>query len=247
MSTLLRLGTGVSQPRRSLASVVVALVCANLCLAEVKVTDFGKTADGTPVEEFTITNSNGVKVKLISRGATLAEWHVPDKNGKVGRRRLRLRRRRRLRIARTTATSAPRPAASPTASPRQVHARRQRIHARHERRPQHLHGGVKRSLDKVVWDGTPFENRTRAKASSSLTPAPTAKKAIPGKLDMTGHLHAHRQERASHRLRRDDRQATPHQPDEPRLLQSLRRWFADDQRPRADAHRRPATRPSTTR
>ena len=52
-------------------------------MAEVKVSHFGKTADGKDVQAFTITGKNGVVVKLLSRGATLAEWHVPDKNGKV--------------------------------------------------------------------------------------------------------------------------------------------------------------------
>ena len=44
---------------------------------------FGKTADGKDVQAFTITGKNGVEVKLLSRGATLAEWLVPDKNGKL--------------------------------------------------------------------------------------------------------------------------------------------------------------------
>src|SRR5262245_17030686 len=52
-------------------------------IAEVKLSDFGTTSDGTPVQAFTITGSHGVKVELISRGATLVEWHVPDKKGKV--------------------------------------------------------------------------------------------------------------------------------------------------------------------
>src|SRR6187402_1660162 len=62
--------------------VLVSSVASN-ATAEVKVSDFGKTSDGTPVKAFTLTNKNGVKVKLLSRGATLAEWHVPDKNGKM--------------------------------------------------------------------------------------------------------------------------------------------------------------------
>ena len=52
-------------------------------VAEVKVSNFGETADGKDVQAFTITGKNGVEVKLLSRGATLAEWLVPDKNGKL--------------------------------------------------------------------------------------------------------------------------------------------------------------------
>ncbi|OWK36364.1 aldose epimerase family protein [Fimbriiglobus ruber] len=45
-------------------------------------TPFGKTADGTPVSAFTLTNKNGVKVKIITYGGIVAEWHAPDKDGK---------------------------------------------------------------------------------------------------------------------------------------------------------------------
>src|SRR5262245_32278119 len=43
---------------------------------------FGKTADGTAVESYTLKNTNGVTVKLINLGATITEINVPDKHGK---------------------------------------------------------------------------------------------------------------------------------------------------------------------
>ncbi|MBL8848364.1 MAG: hypothetical protein JNG89_01715, partial [Planctomycetaceae bacterium] len=42
---------------------------------------FGQTAEGTPVEAYTIKNDGGMSAKVITRGATLVELHVPDKNG----------------------------------------------------------------------------------------------------------------------------------------------------------------------
>jgi aldose 1-epimerase len=45
---------------------------------------FGQTADGTAIESYTIYNSQGASAKLITYGATVAELHVPDKNGKMG-------------------------------------------------------------------------------------------------------------------------------------------------------------------
>jgi aldose 1-epimerase len=51
--------------------------------AEVEVSDFGSTNDGTPVKQYTLKNSHGVVVKLISYGATLRAWEVPDHNGHV--------------------------------------------------------------------------------------------------------------------------------------------------------------------
>jgi aldose 1-epimerase len=125
--------------------------------AEVKVSYFGKTAEGQEVRAFTITNAKGTKVKLLTRGATLAEWHVPDKNGKmddvvfgfddvagyeskgngyfgatVGR------------------------VANRIAGGKFTLDGKQYKLAKNDG-PNTLHGGVKRSLDKVIWDGQPFE------------------------------------------------------------------------------------------
>ena len=45
---------------------------------------FGQTAEGTAIESYTIYNSQGATAKLITYGATVAELHVPDKDGKMG-------------------------------------------------------------------------------------------------------------------------------------------------------------------
>jgi aldose 1-epimerase len=52
--------------------------------AHVEKAAFGQTADGTAIESYTIYNSQGASAKLITYGATVAELHVPDKNGKMG-------------------------------------------------------------------------------------------------------------------------------------------------------------------
>ncbi len=44
--------------------------------------DFGKTAEGTPVELFVLTNG-GITAKVMTYGAILTELHVPDRNGKT--------------------------------------------------------------------------------------------------------------------------------------------------------------------
>ncbi|MCL4550627.1 MAG: galactose mutarotase [Bacteroidetes bacterium] len=43
---------------------------------------FGKLADGREVYEYTLTNVNGVKAKIINYGATVVSLEVPDRNGK---------------------------------------------------------------------------------------------------------------------------------------------------------------------
>lgn len=42
---------------------------------------FGKTAQGIPVELYTLTNKNGLKLAVATYGAKLVQLHVPDKNG----------------------------------------------------------------------------------------------------------------------------------------------------------------------
>ena len=44
---------------------------------------FGQTPDGKKVEEYTLKNSKGMIVKLMTLGATITEISVPDKNGKT--------------------------------------------------------------------------------------------------------------------------------------------------------------------
>ena len=45
---------------------------------------FGQTADGTAIEAYTAYNAQGASAKFITYGATLAELHVKDRQGKLG-------------------------------------------------------------------------------------------------------------------------------------------------------------------
>ncbi|MBW8038772.1 MAG: galactose mutarotase [Planctomycetes bacterium] len=44
---------------------------------------FGKTPDGQEVDLYTLTNTNGLKARIINYGAILVSLEVPDKNGKL--------------------------------------------------------------------------------------------------------------------------------------------------------------------
>ncbi len=44
---------------------------------------FGKLPDGTPIDEYTLTNGKGMTAKIITYGAIVTELHVPDKSGKT--------------------------------------------------------------------------------------------------------------------------------------------------------------------
>ena len=44
---------------------------------------FGKTRDGTPVEQFTLTNARGLEVRAITYGAVITSIRVPDRTGTI--------------------------------------------------------------------------------------------------------------------------------------------------------------------
>jgi aldose 1-epimerase len=78
-------------PRRVLSATVALFVGLAAVAAEpakggkatVQKSDYGKTADGTAVDLYTLTNAHGLVAKVITYGAIVSELHVPDKDGKT--------------------------------------------------------------------------------------------------------------------------------------------------------------------
>lgn len=162
-------------------AVGVFTAVASNGLAEVKVSDFGKTVDGTPVEEFTLTNAAGTTVKLISRGATLKEWHVADKSGKVDD----------VVFGFDEIAGYESPAngyfgctagrvANRIAKGKFSLDGKDYTLATNDG-PNALHGGAKRSLDKVVWQGKPFESANGEGVVFTYT-SPDGEEGYPGAL-----------------------------------------------------------------
>ncbi|MBI3465214.1 MAG: galactose mutarotase [Planctomycetes bacterium] len=144
---------------------------------------FGKTADGTPVSVFTLTSQRGMRARIMTRGATIVELLVPDKQGKAadvvlgfndvtgyesdanaffgcvtGRVANRIARGR-FKLNGTEYTLA-------INNP-----------------PNHLHGGVKRNLDKVIWNASVIET-SQGPAVRFQYSSPDGEEGYPGKLDL---------------------------------------------------------------
>ncbi len=145
---------------------------------------FGRTADGQPVEQFTLTNGNGLSVTLISRGATITRLLVPDREGKladvvlgfddvagyesdrnqyfgciVGRVANRIARGK-FELAGKTYTLAI------------------------NNDPNHLHGGGPKALDKVLWKGEKIQT-LRGPAVRFTYTSPDGEEGYPGKVAFT--------------------------------------------------------------
>jgi len=67
----------------------VAALCSSALSAEApkaqapKAEPFGKTTDGTAVEVYTLTNSNGIKLRAMTYGAIVLSLETPDRAGKL--------------------------------------------------------------------------------------------------------------------------------------------------------------------
>ena len=44
---------------------------------------FGKTADGKPVDIFTLTNAKGMEAKIMTYGGIVVSLKTPDRDGKL--------------------------------------------------------------------------------------------------------------------------------------------------------------------
>jgi len=142
---------------------------------------FGKTADGQAVEVYTLKNENGMTVKLMTLGATITELHVPDRDGKFA----------------DVVLGFDAPAGYQSEDNQYFGCTTGRVCNRIAKGkftldgkdytlainndPNHLHGGTKRSLDKVVWKAKEFQTKTGRGVRFSYT-SPDGEEGYPGTL-----------------------------------------------------------------
>lgn len=80
---------GLNQARRcyfilAITFILLGGVMSTEAKENFKREPFGKVADGTPVELFTLKNDSGMIVKITNYGGIIVSIMVPDKNGKLG-------------------------------------------------------------------------------------------------------------------------------------------------------------------
>ncbi len=142
---------------------------------------FGKTADGTAVELYTLTNSQGMTVKVMTRGATLVQWLAPDRHGKMADIVLGFddvsgyESEHNQYFGCTTGRVCNRIARGRFT----LGGKEYRLAINNDH--NHLHGGVKRSFDKVVWKAAPFEKPQGVGVRFRYT-SPDGEEGYPGKV-----------------------------------------------------------------
>jgi aldose 1-epimerase len=140
---------------------------------------FGQTAEGTPVELFTLTNAHGLEVRVISYGGIILSLRVPDRQGRLGD------------VTLGFDDLKPYLAGSPYFGAiigrygNRIGGGRFTLEGKTytlatNNGPNHLHGGIK-GFDKVVWKAEPKEGKEGVGVVFSRT-SPDGEEGYPGNL-----------------------------------------------------------------
>jgi len=145
---------------------------------------FGTTKDGQAVELYTLKSGNGLMAKIMTRGATLVQLHVPDKDGKTDDVVLGFddvtgyESEDNQYFGTTTGRVCNRIAKGKFS----LDGKDYTLAINND--PNHLHGGVDRSLDKVIWKAKPFTNDKGQGIRFSYT-SPDGEEGYPGEMKIT--------------------------------------------------------------
>ena len=82
----------MNQSNPTCAAILLVLLALALSMpdagamvkSEITRQSFGMTADGEPVELYTLTNINGIEARIMTYGGTVVSLRVPDRHGKLG-------------------------------------------------------------------------------------------------------------------------------------------------------------------
>ena len=122
---------------------------------------YGRLADGTAVEKYTLATARGVTAELISYGGILTSLTMPDRRGRDRQRDPRLRRAGELHRP-APPTSARCSGAAPTGSPGAPSPSRAGATAWPATTGPTTCTGASRGFDKAVWKARPFRKADTA-------------------------------------------------------------------------------------
>ena len=119
--------------------------------------EFGKTADGTSIEQYTLRNKNGLEARVMTYGATWTHMLTPDRSGKLGDVVLGFDTLDKYLAGHPFFGSTTGRVANRIARGKFTLDGKEYTLATNNG-PNHLHGGPK-GLDKVIWKARPIENK----------------------------------------------------------------------------------------
>ncbi|MEZ6134308.1 MAG: aldose epimerase family protein [Pirellulaceae bacterium] len=142
---------------------------------------FGKTKDGLAVELYTIESSAGLVAKVMTRGATLVQLHVPDSDGNKADVILGWDDVAGYESADNQYFGCTTGRVCNRIAKGEFTLNGKKYSLAKNDGPNHLHGGADRSLDKVVWTAKPFENEKASGVRLTYT-SPAGEEGYPGEL-----------------------------------------------------------------
>lgn len=170
----------------SIVGLAGLFACAGVGLREGRIVKqpFGTTADGEPVHLYQLVNANGLEARITDYGATLVQLKVPDREGELADVVLGFedvsgyQSEDNQYFGCTTGRVCNRIAKGRFV----LEGQEYRLPVNNG--PNHLHGGVARSLDKVVWQAVDASG-TRGPAVRFRFTSPHMDEGYPGNLDLT--------------------------------------------------------------
>jgi aldose 1-epimerase len=170
--------------RTLLLGMLAAAALVGRASADVKGPEqFGKVYEGKPVEIYTLTNKNGLIAKVMTLGATLVELQVPDKNGRLANVVLGFDTPQEYNTDRnqyfgcTTGRVANRIAKGRFT----LDGKEYQLAVNNG--PNHLHGGTKRALAKVLWQAEKVDSSSGPGVEFHYV-SPDGEEGYPGNLDV---------------------------------------------------------------
>ena len=143
---------------------------------------FGKVADGTSVELYTLKNKNGVTAKFMTYGAALVELHVPDRDGKMADVTLGFDSLEGYLSDRNQHYGCTVGRVCNRIAKAQFELDGKTYKLAVNNGPNSLHGGEERPLDEVVWKATPLPEHKQGAAIRFNYKSPDGEEGYPGTL-----------------------------------------------------------------